>query len=377
MPLTRDDTGLQVQTLDDILTELRAAAVAPSTGIDPDLDVSDDSLIGRLLTILAEREESIQQQIAAVDQDAGIDATGNALTDLAALTGTIRRQGSYSTVELTCTISAPLPAGSRVSDSTGSVIFETLTTLASSGTVQARALDLGPVVAPPGTLTRRVSVPSPGSLSAWSAVTNVSAAVPGTNRETDTELRARRLVDLTRAASGSVDAIRASVNNVEGVLDVAVVNDTVNHEFEVIVYGPSATDNAIAQAIWDRAPAGIACVSNGGTSDSGVATDASGNTHTITFTRPSAVTVDVVANVSVNGMYPVDGDTQVANAIAESIATVAGGIGNDVVLTRLYAAIFGVTGVEDVTSITLNGSSANVSISQYQVATAGTITVNS
>jgi uncharacterized phage protein gp47/JayE len=382
MPIQRTDDGLQIQTFQEILEELQAAAVAPTTGIDPNLDTSADSLIGRLLAILSEREESIQQQIAAVDQDAGIDATGTALTDLALLTGTVRRQGSHSAVTLTAVITAPLPAGSRVSDSTGSVVFETTTTLAASGTVLAEALDLGPVVAPPGSLTRRVSVPSGGSLSTWTSVTNVGAAIPGTNRETDVELRARRLRELNADATGSVDAIRTAVRGVENVLDTVVINDTVEHEFEVVVYGPSALDNAIAQAIWDNAPAGIASVNEGGTADAGDAVDSEGFSHLLTFTRAVEVPVYVTVNLLVDEDYPLDGDDQVATSLTASIATVAGGIGEDVIQSRLYAAVYSVSGVIDVTDLFIGTSpspagTANVAISTYEVATAGTIVVNS
>lgn len=378
MPFARTDAGISIQSFEEIRDELAAAFTNPSTGIHPDLDTSDDSLFGRLIALLADREANLQQQILAVYADTTVGATGVALTRLAQLTGTIRRPATFSTVTLSVVLTAPLPAGARVSDASGSVVFETLATINTTGSVQARALDPGPVVAPANTLTRRVS--SSAGLSGWTSVTNPTGAVVGSAEETDGELRLRRVTELNESADASISAIATGVRGVEGVVSLGTVNDTALHEFEVIVYGPTADSDEIAQAIWDNAPAGIAAVTHGGTPDTGNAVDSEGVTHAIAFTRATEVNIYTQVDLLHNDQYPSDGDDQVAAAITTSMS--GRGVGVDVVQSRLYSAVYSIPGVVDVSNLYIGTSPGptledNITIGYDEVAVPGTITVNS
>lgn len=358
---------------------MAAAYVNPVTGVAADLDTSDESLFGRIIAIDANREADLQQQILAVFNDTNpVTATGEALIRLAQITGTIARNATYSTVGLAVTISAPLPAGARVSDSSGNVVFETLTTIATSGTVQAQSLIPGPVVAPANTLTRKVS--SPGALSDWATVNNPDAAIPGTSAETSGELRIRRIREVNRAASANILAIVTGVRDVPNVLDVGYINDTDIHEFEIVVYGPTADSDKIAQAIWDDGPAGIASRTHGGTPDSGTAVDSEGHNHTIDFTRATVVSIYVHIELSKDADYPLDGDTQVQNALTAAIGNITGKVGQDLIQSRLYASVYSVPGVVDVTELLVGTAPSptlpnNITIDYDQVAVASTIDV--
>ena len=379
MPLTRTDTGLVIQTRDEIVAELAAAVTSPSGGISTDLDTSPDSTMGRLLTIMADREESIHLQVSAVLQDSGVYASGTALTDVCLLTGTVRDQGTPSTVTLQCVITGPLPAGARVSDATGAVVFETLADLATSGPVQARCLSVGPTVAPAHTLTRKVSVPSPGSLSAWTSVDNATAAVTGTARRTRSSGSVSRAVELVGASVSTPDSLRAAVSRLPGVVGVSIINDTALHHFELVVYGLTAVNDAIAQAIWSKAPAGISSVSTGGTAASGTAVDAVGTGHTVTFSRAVETPIYVDVSVTRGPGYPVDGETRVRAAITSVIESGAG-IGSPVETSRMYGPLHAIPGVEGVNYIRVgtapNPTDTRVVLGAHSVPIAGTISVS-
>lgn len=381
MPFVRTETGVTAQTFDEIREELRAAYTNPATGM-PDLDTSDESLLGRILSIDAQREADLQQQILAVLADTDPNtATGVALIRLATITGTIARDATYSTVTLSVTISAPLPAGARVSDSSGNTIFETTATINTSGSVQARSIVPGNIIAPANTLTRKVS--SPGSMASWATVTNPTAAIPGENAETDGELRIRRARELNQAASANITAITTAVESVPNVIDVGYVNDTDIHEYEIVVYGPSADSDAIAQAIWDNGPAGIASRTHGGTPDSGTAVDSDGVSHTIDFTRATQVPIYVHVYLTKDPTeYPVDGDTQVDNVVSAAIGNITGKVGQDVIQSRLYSSVYSVPGVIDVTDLFIGTSPGptlpnNITIAYDSVAVAADVTTTS
>lgn len=393
MPFERTDAGLSTQTLAEIRAELVTAFTDPSTGIDPDLDMSDNSALGRLVSIVAEREYDLQQQILAVYNDLGAGASGDGLTKVALLTGTVRRDETFSTVTLSLTLGASVtvPALSEVSDSTGQALFRTNTAVASAGagtyTVAATAVEPGPVAAPAATLTTIVKA-VPG----WTAVTNPTAAVPGESAETDAELRRRRIDELNSAASAHLQAIVTAVRGVanvvaatgyENVTNSTDVDGLLAHSFEIVVRGASLVVNEVSQAIWDNHPAGIGAVhGTAGTQETGVAVDSEGTPHFVVFTRadetPVYVRVDLQYNVD---LWPADGVAQVQAAVTAAIEEQASSIGDDVLYSRLFAPVYGIPGVRIVTLMALDTSPAptlqqNIVIGSRAVPAVGTVTVN-
>ncbi len=166
MPFQRLDTGLVPQTPQEVRDELSAAAVDPNTGIDPELDTSDNGVFGRLFGVWSLREADLQQQIVAVYNDLGIGATGDGLTRVSALTGTIRRGETYSkvTLELGLAANTTVPAGKQISDSTGSTLWSLDTDVVNgTGGVQvlagtATSLTPGPVLAPGPKVSRDLDI---------------------------------------------------------------------------------------------------------------------------------------------------------------------------------------------------------------------------
>lgn len=396
MPFQVTSTGIEIETEQEILDRL--AAQARST-ISPSLDVSQNSVIGRLLAIFAQ-EVAQNQEVAQSIYTSGTDqASGQSLDNRSALTGTTRRDATFSTVTATVNMDAStsVTAGQIIASVNGNpdALFANVEAFTSPGSpatddheLEFIALTAGPVQAPSGTLTE-LEV----TITGVNSITNALDADPGENQESDSALRIRRRAELTAQGTGTEDSIKADVLQVD---DVEFVNLLVNrtsstdsnglppHAFEVVVFGGDNTE--IAQAIWDGMPSGI----NNFGSSSATATDDGGNSQTVYFSRPTEIRVYVDVFVTTNpDTY--GGDTAVKEAIANftngslelerpdgTLIDGSLGVGDDVIISQLYSAIFTVTGVEDVTLIEIGTSpspsgTSNIAIGEREiVAVSGT-----
>lgn len=370
--------GFVDKPIEDILSEVETEQKAE---IAADLDVSPSQPLGQLNGIFAAKVREIWEVLQAVYSSFDPDqASGDALTKLSSLTGTIRRAATKSTVTGTVTVlyTHTVPAGSVVSvDGNPNVRFVTLedvtgvTNPVAAYPVAMECEVTGPVVANAGTLTE-IETPATG----WVSVTNALDATIGQDEETDAELRLRRVSELAITGKGTLDAIRAEVLAVSGVTACTVFENNTDvtnsdgippHAFEVVVSG--GDDQDIVDAIFTAGGAGIRTY---GTS-SGTATDSNGDSHTIYFRRPTSITIHVEVECTVDtDEYPVDGDTQIKTAIAVwAQANLAGG--DDVVTTQLYAQVFSVSGVLDVTTLEIGLSdpptaSTNIAIGSREIA---------
>lgn len=369
-----ETTGFIVQTIDEIKAEIEAEVKG---ALGPNTDVSATSVIGQLIGIFADREHELQvvtRDVYSAFTAAG--ATGNSLTQLALLTGTIREDATYSTVSATVNLNAgtTLPAGSQAHvEGDPDAIFETLADV-TNGTaspddfpVDMRATEPGAVRANSGTLTEILT-----PVSGWNSVTNALDATMGEEDETDLELKIRREQELRRQGSGNVDAIEADVAAVDGVIDTTnfenetdVASDLPAHSFEIVVWDGSpaaASDDAIAQAIWDAKPAGIR--SFGG--ETGTAIDRQGSERLIDFSRAEAPDVYLEFDLTVDDGFPVDGETQVKEAIV-AFADANWSIGDDVILSALYASVFTISGVVSIDAVRAGFSASPVGTSNLTI----------
>ncbi|MBR5959824.1 MAG: hypothetical protein IKZ98_02420 [Clostridia bacterium] len=112
--------------------------------------------------------------------------------------------------------------------------------------------------------------------------------------ETDASVRARIRQSLAGRGAGSADALLAAVKAARGVRDAVVyINETDSpdsigipaHSIAVVTRGGNV--NAVAQAIYDKKAPGIGTWG----SSSGIATDAEGREHTVSFTRYADKTI--------------------------------------------------------------------------------------
>lgn len=362
-----------------IQDEIAAAIAADQRGtISAQLDVSESTVIGNLNNIvadqLAQAWEALEEAYNGHDP---ANATGDRLVALALLTGTERRGAQQGSVTVTCTLAA------SKSYAPGDLVVHALndptnrwenrdlvetTTSDDYDVVFLSEISGSDAVAAAGTLTV-IAEPIDG----FSAATNDEDATPGRDIEEIEDLRARREAELALGGSGTVDAIRAEVMQVDGVIECLVEENTSDvavgaltpHSLRVVVWDgdPGAVaNNDIAQVILDSGPAGIPAV---GTL-TGNAVRADGTVVTRNFERADVVDIYVSADiVSAAGVSAAD----VKAAIAAAMPTKIGG---DVIYNRISAAVF-ITGVDDFTALTIGTTPApagtsNISISNTQIA---------
>lgn len=354
-----DATGFTPKTFDEIKTDLENAL---RSSISPDLNLGPTTQLGALVAIVAnevaDQWEAIESVYAAQYPST---ADGSSLDRLSELTGTIRAPATKSTVTATLNINdgITVPAGSVVSVvGLPAARFVTIADAVGPGPgaqdveIEMEGESTGPVAAPTGTLIVIETL-----VGGWNSVTNAADADLGTDTETDAALRLRRVDELSRSGTGTVDAIRADVLDVVDVTDVRVFENTTDvvdgdglppHSFEVVVLGGS--DQDIVDAIWASKPAGIETSG----SSSGTAIDSQGDSHTISFSRPTLKPVFIDVTVATDASeYPAeDGDDQIkANLVALFDALMIGG---DIIYATLYEAVFNVSGVTDVTVLEID-----------------------
>ena len=347
------DLGLVTLSQEEIEANLKADL---RSKVAPTIDLEPDAPNGQVVTIFA-RElallwEIAQAVYASTDPN---QATGQNLTALGALTGTLREDASPSTVTATCNLD---PGTYNVGDLIASVDgdpsarFSNTEAVTNSGGVAA-AFDVlftcetnGPVRANAGTLTVIAE-----AFSGWNSVTNTLDAELGKDVEADDftnqgiGLRLRREQDLARRGSTSVDAIRADLDNVSGVESVTVLSNDTDatdgnglppHSIEAVVEG--GLDAEVAAAVFAAKSAGTTTY---GTTTVSV-DDSQGTAHDVKFSRPSDVNIYIAVVLTARAKSYV-GD----NVVIDTLANLYHAVGGDVVYNRLIASIMALSGLKD------------------------------
>ena len=425
MPYGLLSTGFVPKTLEVIREEINDSL---HTAYGPSLDTTDGSALGQFVGIMAEKYAELWELAETVNTSQDPDgATQTSLDALSALTGTTRDAASPSTVTLTLTgipttivtidsrvsveitedefktlaaatitiltawvAATPYTVGTRRTNAGRAYVVITAGTSAGSGgptttssditdgtvhwryigegtgavDVAAEAVETGPTVAVSGSINE-IETPIAG----WQSVINLLDADLGSDIETDEHLRVKRELELSRAGSSPIDAIRAELLDVSGVTNVTVFeNDTdvtdvdgiPPHAVEALVQG--GDDQDIFDRLLASVAGGIATYGN----TTGTATDDAGIDHTVKFTRPTEklvyVTITIIKDPSA---YPLDGDAQVEAAIVafgDAQAT-----GKNVVSSSVGAQAFSVTGVLDVTSTLISVFPITVPVSSVTI----------
>jgi uncharacterized phage protein gp47/JayE len=410
-------TGFLPATLTDVREDITTRV---RDTIARTLDTSDRSLEGQIIGIVAEAISKLWDLGQKIDSARDPDkAIGAALEALCALTGTIRRAATFSTVTLTLTGTPAtlVPAGSiaRVSGRASFATDNTVTitavpsrinsayyaegsrvendgniyqavstgiTAASGGPVgtdtdatetdgavtwrflgagsgaidvQATATETGPLDAFSATILEIVT-----PVGGWEAVNNVLDADVGRDVMTDAELRVLRELELARPGTSTQNAIRAALLAVADVLAVTVfVNNTDVTNAEGMP--PHSVEALVrggdSQDLWDTLFANVAAGIQTYGTEIGTVSDSQGTSHTMRFSRVEDIDIYVVVNlVKDPAIYPVDGDAQVAAAIV-AYGDVQDN-GRDAVASALTAQVFKIQGVLDVTALYLGTAPA-------------------
>lgn len=405
-------TGFVKKTLEIIKSELEASFRAT---YGDGVNLLATSVNGQFIGLIADRESEIWDLMAEVYASQYPSASDQSLDNVGLLTGVIRleAEGTTVNVQLTGTPTTVVTAGKVVSNDQGirfaldaNVTIAAATAWAGStsysvgdlvtndsniyvctvagtsagsggptgtgdgivdntvtwnfvgdgtGTVEGAftAEETGPLTCPTGSIDTEDSkgaIETP--VAGWDDARNLEDGEVGRNIETDEEFRLRREQLLSSTGNATLDALIDNVAEVDGVTQsIAFENDTdvtdgfglPPHSFQCIVQG--GADQDIWDTIWQTKAAGIQSYG----SESGTALDVIGNPHTVNFDRPTQKTIHVIVELTKDTDYPANGDDQVKAAIVAFGNTFL--IGEDVITSQLYAPVFSVSGVVDVTKI--------------------------
>lgn len=217
----------------------------------------------------------------------------------------------------------------------------------------------------------------------WDTATNPEAGRPGRLAETDSEFRIRASQTLGQGSATDIAIRNAILNSVEGITAVSCTsNRTMTTDidgrppksFEVVAGGGDIDD--IAQTIWENMPSGIQAFGD----IFGTATDTTGISQTIRFSRPvqKYLHVRVKRALYSEEIYPTNGDAAIKQAIVDW-AAINYQLGTDVIYQRLVIPVYTVQGIGSVqieVDVTDNPTdipnyvSANFTISSKQFVTA-------
>lgn len=332
-------TGFLRPSLQEILALIEADQRAE---ISQTLDLSTESVLGQNNGIYVRQISLAWEALEAIYNGTDPDrAEDDQLTSISKLTGTDRRGESKSIVaDVSVTLDAgvTLLAGTHFAhvSSKPDVRFTPRANFTAPGPdtlaylIDFEAETAGPVQAPSTTLSV-IATPVVG----WVSVANANDADPlGRLTDSNAELRLRREQALALSGSSSADAIRADVLAVTNVTSCQIFENFTDFtdsqglppkSFEVVLFGDTALNASIAQAIWNSKPGGIEPY--GSTGDSGTATDANGDLHIVPFSRAVAVPIYIEFDVTKREGYTTAADFKLAVAQAMDAAL---GTGDDV-----------------------------------------------
>lgn len=389
---TITDQGIAGLSLNDYLTALQNGwlSVDPKFNIDP--DAPDGQLIGIQAEMFANLDEGLVEAYNSKDPD---KATGEALRDIGKIHGIPAKAATFSIAPLTVrgTAGRTFASGSIVrsnQDNSISWIVTNPIVVGANGTGSGfvRAASSGALNAAAGELTV-IGTPTSGITS----VTNLLAATPGQDEESDTDYRIRRSEVVAIGSSAQVDSMYAAIKNLDGVTDLKVYENPETTADALGIPGGSiavvvngGTDSAIAEAMYKkRGPTGP-MYGGGGTNQVEVpyTSDVTGNTATMRFQRALALPIYAVINVKRKGRLPDDIADRIRKAVvADSKRTLFAGdtsvgfnqggydIGEVVPPGRLYTPtnkVLGQYGDSYATGITIGTSAGSQAMTPIQPA---------
>ena len=273
----------------------------------------------------------------------------------------------------TCTCSGlfgtTITEGAIIKSSSDNTQWKSLSTVtipvSGSINVDFQCVESGPVSAGIGTLDKIVTV-TPG----WDSVTNNTVAVVGSNAESQIAFEKRRYASVAINAHGSLQAIQSALNNLEGVVDSIVIDnsdDTPVEKFGVQIPAHSiyvsvvgGNDSDIAEILYRKKDAGCGTAGNSIVSYD-VKTLAGHPVYKFRITRPTPTPIKFKVKVAESNVLPGNYASIVKDAIIAEFngdnENIRIGMAQTVYASRFITPVIR-AGIVDVTDIdvSLNGS---------------------
>lgn len=348
-----DETGIHVPTFNDIKSQL----VDEIKGIyGNDIYLDPDSADYQLISIFAKKIfDSYSLAVTVYNNRTPITAIGVGLDNCVAYANIKRKQPTNSTAQLTITGSYGTElSGVQAIDQNGYKWNIPDVVIPENGviTIQAVCDTPGNIGALPNTINI-IGNPTFG----WYSVTNQTAASPGSDIETDAELRGRFSLAIRSPSSTVFESMISSISAINGVTRVkGYENDTGDestgtvppnlpaglpaHSVTFVVEG--GEDNTVAEEIYFKKTPG--CYTNGTTSVNIVSI--SGNIDIIRFYRPTYTAVYTKVTLKKLSTWNDEYTTKIQNAINEYINNL--NIADDVYRSMVWSVA--VSTLEDISS---------------------------
>lgn len=329
-----DATGLHVPSLSDVLAYLKAEFRRIH---GDDIYIENDSQDGQFLGIVAAAlDDANSMTVAAYNSRGPATAQGVGLSSIVKINGIRRKIATYSTCDVVLVGQAGARIdGGKVQDAAGfnwslpDGLF-----IPNSGqlTVTATCDTLGAISAPANTINQ-IATPTAG----WQSVSNPNAAAQGAPVESDSALRQRQAVSTALPSQTILDGLDGALRMIPGVAalriyensgEVADASGIPAHTIAVVIDGGDSSE--IAATIARKK--GPGCGAFGTTTTAYV--DAAGVKRMVAYSRP--INIDVTYNVTIKSLGALTLPTQ--QAIRQSVSdwTNAVGIGNGILLPRVY-----------------------------------------
>jgi uncharacterized phage protein gp47/JayE len=203
------------------------------------------------------------------------------------------------------------------------------------------ATEKGAIAAPIGSLN---IIHTP--ISGWISCNNLTAAKIGNNLESDKALRSRREQSIKIGGSGSLEAIRANLLNLSTVTAVSIAENATSeiskdglppHSFEVLITGGNDVD--IAQAIWQKKPAGIRSYGK----CTVITFDSEDREQVVFFSRPVVRFIYGKIIITKTKHFVEAAEESIKANLISQINSL--GVGNPVILKSLFVSIFSESGI--------------------------------
>lgn len=331
--------GFVLKDYATILDELKADI---REHVGDDVDLSDNSLLGQILKSFAYAVAAQWQVLEAAYTTAYLDtATADNLDAAIALVGLTRLPATKAAGAITysrttaAVVAITIPAGSRVSNADGTIVFVTTAdaTLAIGQTAVSVAV-AAQIAGADYNVSAGVICHILDPISGIESVINAADMAGGTDAETDAALRLR-VRTYAPGAKATLLAIKNAIMAVTGVITCTVTEDTSAHTITALVLG--GQDAAINAAIAVTRPAGI----------------------TASLTRPTQKTVTVTATTTkVSGGNATTIRANILAKITAYFATLT--IDSDIMYSAVANAIIASDGVASLDSLSITMGSTTI-----------------
>mgnify|MGYP003647079768 FL=1 len=385
MPLSA--AGYTIPTEDETF-ETIVSDFESQTNTTVDRARTDDQIVTAYAKVLANIIRKRDEERLAVYNAGSVNsATGRRLEDLVGIVGVYPKAATYTTdaaVAVTGTVGTVIPAGTLLEQGGNRYRVTDGNNIGGGNTIKIQAVEAGAIVLPVSTLMTIVT-----PIAGWTTATSSAVTNTGDARETDQELRARRLNSLAATGAGSTASIRAALLALSYVTAAVVIANqsavpaTVQgvllngNSLAVWVYPAltAAQQAAVGETIWRKSPAATEFDPPAETYTVNV-TDTAGGTQVVKYDVATATAIAVAIKVYLAAGYALaDVSTQVATDVTAYFAALD--VGQAARVMELFTVVDKIDGIVGA-DFYLNGAAKNVDYitTLTQVATiSGSITI--